>query len=225
MAHQALILAIRDQLQAQADPVRAEGAQRYMKSVQPYYGVRVPVVRKIVSEAWKRYPCDSPEELYDTAQALWRSAAYREERYAAIDLTGLRMARGRLEFLPLFVEMIVTGAWWDLVDALARNNARLLDAHPQQMIPTVRAWSTDSDMWLRRSSVLSQLGRKKDTDRELLSEVILANTGDKEFFIRKAIGWALREYAKTDPEWVQQFVKHHQDSLSPLSTRESLKNM
>jgi 3-methyladenine DNA glycosylase AlkD len=163
--------------------------------------------------------------LRDLATDLWRTAEYREERYAATELTGTRIASGRLELLPLYVEMIVTGAWWDHVDAVSPRIGALLLAHRCELLPLIRQWAIDPDRWLRRSSIVCQLGLAGRTDVDLLTEVIVANLGDREFFVRKAIGWALRQYARTDPEWVRAFVRAHEASLSPLSRREAMKHL
>jgi 3-methyladenine DNA glycosylase AlkD len=191
----------------------------------PYLGVRVPEVRKITRAQARARPPSSVAALGQTAAALWREATHREERYAATGLTGLTMAVGQLELLPLHQEMIVTGAWWDHVDEVAHRVGDLLLVHPDQVRPVIRAWSHESDLWLRRVSIIAQLGAKARTDVALLSDAINANTSDRDFFIRKAIGWALREYARTDPEWVRRFVAAHADELSPLSQREALKHL
>jgi 3-methyladenine DNA glycosylase AlkD len=154
---------------------------------------------------------------------LWREAAYREERHAAIALTGLPEARGALELLPLHEEMITTGAWWDLVDGVAPRIRDLLLAHPAQLRPVLLDWARSADRWLRRSAVIAQLGAKDRTDTALLTEVIEVNAADPEFFVRKAIGWALRDLAKSDPAWVRRFLTEHE--LSPLSRREAARNL
>lgn len=194
-----------------------------MKSDMPSLGVRVPEVRKIVKEAVKKYPLATPELLRQAALDLWRNAAAREERYAAIDLTGLRLVKEDLDMLPVYEEIIRTGAWWDLVDGVAHRIGALLLAHPESMTPLLLRWSRDADMWVRRASITAQLGAKARTDTALLAAVIKANLADKEFFIRKAIGWALREFSKTDPNWVRAFAAENAPSLSPLSTREALR--
>ncbi len=124
-----LIDAIRSRLQAAADPGRAAGAQAYMKSQMPFLGVRVPEVRRIVKAAAADHPPGSLAELQSTVLALWRSAGCREERYAAIELTGLKLAAGELSMLALYEEIIRTGAWWDLVDGVAHRLGALLQAH------------------------------------------------------------------------------------------------
>lgn len=223
MENTELLAAIRSTLRSAGDADRAQGAQAYMKSDMPSLGVRVPEVRKIVKEAVKKYPLATPELLRQAALDLWRNAAAREERYAAIDLTGLRLVKEDLDMLPVYEEIIRTGAWWDLVDGVAHRIGALLLAHPESMTPLLLRWSRDADMWVRRASITAQLGAKARTDTALLAAVIKANLADKEFFIRKAIGWALREFSKTDPNWVRAFAAENAPSLSPLSTREALR--
>ncbi|MFF1829553.1 DNA alkylation repair protein [Paenarthrobacter sp. NPDC058040] len=218
-----LLEAIRSTLRSAGDADRAQGAQAYMKSDMPSLGVRVPQVRKIVNEAARQFPLATPELLRQAALDLWRNAAAREERYAAIDLTGLRLVKEDLDMLPVYEEIIRTGAWWDLVDGVAHRIGALLLAHPETMTPLLLRWSSDADMWIRRASITAQLGAKAKTDTALLAAVIKANLADKEFFIRKAIGWALREFSKTDPNWVRAFAAENAPSLSPLSTREALR--
>jgi 3-methyladenine DNA glycosylase AlkD len=225
MVNEHLIAAIRARLTAQADPVRAAGGQAYMKSEMPALGVRVPEVRRIAKDASAEWHCTSFEELRDTVTGLWRAATFREERYAAIDLTASRLAAGRLEMLPVYEEIIRTGSWWDLVDGVAHRLCALLQTHRDELTAVFRGWSTDDDMWIRRASITAQLGAKSNTDTALLASVIEANLADREFFIRKAIGWALREFAKTDPAWVRAFVERHGTAVSALSRREALRNL
>jgi 3-methyladenine DNA glycosylase AlkD len=221
----ALVYAIRAGLRGAADPARAPAMQAYMKSSTPYLGVGVPLTRKIVRTLAIENPPTDLDHLAASATTLWRTAEFREECYAATELTGLGMAIGQLEMLPLCREMIITGAWWDHVDAVSHRIGAMLMLHSGTLLPMLRDWSTDPDRWLRRSSIICQLGFKARTDVDLLTEVIEVNLGDREFFIRKAIGWALREYARTDPGWVRAFVDEHAAVISPLSRREALKHL
>ncbi|MET3921736.1 DNA alkylation repair protein [Arthrobacter sp. UYEF20] len=225
MANAELTCAIRSRLRAAADPVRAAGAQAYMKSEMPSLGVRVPEVRRIVKAAATELPPGPLGELKSTVLELWRGASWREERYAAIDLTGLRLAAGELSMLPVYEEIIRSGAWWDLVDGVSHRLCALLQAHREDLTPVLRRWSTDEDFWIRRASITAQLGAKAATDTALLRDVIEANLADREFFIRKAIGWALRDYSATEPDWVRAFVKRHRTELSPLSRKEALRKL
>ena len=222
---QDLIAAVRGALRELADPVRAAGAQAYMKSSLPSLGVRVPEVRRIAAWAAREFPPASAEQLRATVLELWRSSTFREERYAAIDLTAHRILAGVLAMLPVYAEIIRTGAWWDFADGVSGRICDLLLAHPAEMSTALRQWSRDPDLWMRRAAITSQLKAKKATDAELLAAVIEPNLADRGFFIRKAIGWALREYAKTAPEWVEGFVARHSADMSPLSRKEALRRL
>lgn len=219
----ALATEIRAALRLLADPVRAAGMQAYLKTTEPCLGVRLPEVRRLTRAAAAARPPASVGGVIDVAGRLWREAAYREERYAAQAVVGLRIARGDLRLLPLVEAMITTGAWWDLVDGTAPRVGELLSADPATVEPVLRAWARSPDRWLRRSAVIAQLGFKERTDTGLLTDVVLANAEDPEFFVRKAIGWALRDYAKVAPDWVAAFVRDH--PLSPLSRREATKHL
>ncbi|WP_369131997.1 DNA alkylation repair protein [Modestobacter sp. I12A-02662] len=218
-----LVPAVRATLRAAADPERGRGMQAYLKSTQPCLGVRVPEVRRLTRTAAAGHPPASVGDVERAAAELWRSATHREERYAAIALTGLPVAEGALELLPLHTEMVTTGAWWDLVDGVSPRVRELLLAHPEAMAPVLRGWARSPDRWLRRSAVIAQVGAKDRTDTDLLAEVIEVNAADPEFFVRKAIGWALRDLAKSDPAWVLRFLAEHE--LSPLSRREAAKHL
>jgi 3-methyladenine DNA glycosylase AlkD len=225
MVNRELVDLIRSELRGHADPVRAAGAQAYMKSAMPSLGVRVPEVRRLSAAAARRHPFASADQLRATVLELWRTAGFREERYAAIDLTAGRLVAADLQMLPVYEEIIRQGAWWDFADGVAGRICALLQAHRPEMTAVILGWSTDPDFWIRRASLTAQLKAKAGTDPELLRRVIEVNLADPEFFIRKAIGWALREYAKTAPQWVTDFVAGHEGSLSPLSRREALKNL
>lgn len=221
----ALVAAVRAALRSVADPDRAGGMQAYLKTTEPCLGVRLPEVRRLTREAAAADPPGTVPDVERAAGAPWREAAYREERYAAVALTGLPVARGALPLLPLHEEMITSGAWWDLVDGVAPRIRDLLLAHPDQLGSVLRDWARSPDRWLRRSAVIAQLGAKHRTDTALLTEVIEVNTGDPEFFVRKAIGWALRDYARADEAWVRRFLAEHGHQLSPLTRREAAKHL
>jgi 3-methyladenine DNA glycosylase AlkD len=123
--------------------------------------------------------------------------------------------------LPVYEELMSTGAWWDYVDAVAGHMGNQLRLYPNEVRPVMRAWSTDEDMWKRRVSIICQVSFKKDTDLDLLYANIEPNLADRRFFIRKAIGWALRAYAWTDPEEVARYVAANEARMSGLSKREA----
>ena len=223
----ALIEAVRDGLARLGDPAKAPGMQAYMKSAMPYRGVPAPGQRRLASEVFRAHPLADRETWRGTVLELWRGAAYREERYLAIALTGAR-AYARFQDpveLPLYEELIVTGAWWDYVDEVAiRRVGPILRAHRAEVTPLMRAWAGDADPWRRRTAIICQVRAGADTDLDLLEHAIAANTADTGFFLRKAIGWALRDYAWHDPDWVRRYVAAHH-GLSGLSRREALKNL
>ena len=222
-ADRALIAAVRAELLARANPAKAPDMQAYMKSAMPFHGVQKPG-RDAIAAALP--PLDGFADWHDTVLALWREAAYREERYVAIAIAGDRRYREHrtMAALPLYEELIVTGAWWDHVDAVATGLlGELLGREPDALAPVLRAWARDADMWKRRAAIVSQVRRKADTDVALLFDCIEPNRGDREFFIRKAIGWALRAYAWVDPDEVERYCATHE--LSTLSRREALKNV
>ena len=224
-ADRVLVERVRAGLWAAADPDRAPRMQAYMKSTMPYLGVPVPAVRALVRAEAKTRPPASTDALAATAAELWREATHREERYAASALTAVPAARPlqTTALLPLYQEMITTGAWWDHVDEVSHRIGGLLVAFPAELAPTVRDWARDPDRWLRRSAVICQIGLKDATDPELLADAVRANLADRDFFLRKGIGWALRDYSRTDPDWVRAFADAHE--LSPLSRREALKHL
>jgi 3-methyladenine DNA glycosylase AlkD len=219
---------LRAALTAAADPARAPGMQAYMKSAMPYLGVSAVPLRQACRALFKDLSWDSAKAWHRQVLALWRNAKFREERYAAIELTGVRAARPfqDLSALPMYEEMIVTGAWWDYVDAIAGQRFwPLLQREGEAMKRRMREWSTDRDMWKRRSAILCQLKAKEQTDLDLLYACIEPSLGSSEFFLRKAIGWALRQYAWTDPDEVRRYVARNESRLSGLSKREALKNI
>lgn len=219
---------VRIEFRKLADPKRAPQMQAYMKSAMPYLGIPTPLMRRTCKVLFRESIFESSAEWQALVLDLWRGACHREERYAAIELTGVRQARDfqTPDAIALYEEMIVTGAWWDFVDTLASNRiGPILRDFPRPMKKLMREWSTCDDMWKRRTSILCQLGAKQATDLKLLYDCIEPSIHKREFFLRKAIGWALRQYAWTDAEEVRRYVKERSDDLSPLSKREALKNL
>ncbi|MGA9762212.1 MAG: DNA alkylation repair protein [Gaiellaceae bacterium] len=223
-----LVAAIRSGLAANANPVKAPQMQAYLKSEMPCLGVTAPLQREIVARVAGEFPLESFTDWRDTVLELWRGAEYREEFACAGLLAGERRYRPfqTLAALPLYEELIVRGAWWDLVDGVATHRlGPLLLSNPAQMRRKMLDWSRDRSLWKRRSSIICQLALKEKTDLELLYACIEPNLADKDFFIRKAIGWALRAFAYIDPEEVVRYVSENESRLSPLSRRDALKHI
>ena len=191
-------------------------------------GVRVPVMRKTARAVFDRYPPACAGEWQETILALWREATYREQRYAAVELAVHRafLCWLTVESVPLLDELIVNGALWDCVDRIAPAGlGHVLSTEPEPMAAMMREWTRDENIWRRRASLRCQLGFKEDTDLALLYDRIGACMGHREFFVQKAMGWALRDYARTDPSEVRRYVAANVSSLPGLTRREALKNL
>lgn len=208
-----------------ADPAKAPAMQAYMKTEMPFYGVQAPARRLIARDLARRFAPTSPDAYAQTVRALW-SGPSREEKYLALDLAMRFRTFIDAEQMPLYEQLVREGAWWDLVDgvatrlvggALARDRAALW--------PTIDAWIDDDDLWIRRTSILCQLEHEAATDADRLLRYCLERAHERAFFIRKAIGWALREYARTDPDAVVDFLRTYEDRLSGLSFREASKHL
>ncbi|MCS5478690.1 DNA alkylation repair protein [Corynebacterium sp. YIM 101645] len=181
----------------------------YMRGQFPFLGIPTPARRAAAKEVLRGRRKVVDRELVEECWA----AAEREFQYVACDhLRDVSLGPGDVAWLR---SLVVRKSWWDTVDALAKPIGRAATAEQMQI------WARDGDLWVRRVAILHQLGRKADTDVVLLAEIIRANLGSSEFFIDKAIGWALREYAKTAPGWVRDFLAAHE--VSALTRREASK--
>ncbi|HET7839964.1 MAG TPA: DNA alkylation repair protein [Terriglobia bacterium] len=224
----AFLLLVRRELARVADARKAPMMQAYMKSAMPYHGVQTVLLRQTCKELFANLDLSSRAFWQTKVLDLWRGAKYREERYAAIALTGMKPCAPfqTPAAMPLYEEMIVTGAWWDYVDEIAAHRVGpILRGYTAPMKKKMLAWSKCGNIWKRRTSILCQLRFKQDTDLDLLYACIEPSLDSKEFFLRKAIGWALRQYAWTDPREIRRYVRAEKGRLSGLSQREALKNI
>jgi 3-methyladenine DNA glycosylase AlkD len=208
-----------------ADPEKAAGMQAYMKTDMPFYGVqksgRVPICRDVV----RKFPPKDQAGYEATVLGLW-ALPHREEKYLALDVARRFKTFVTPASLPLYRRLIVEGAWWDLVDEVATHLIRdLVVGYPMEVWPAVDTWIDSEDMWLRRSAIICQVGANEATDADRLFRFCAQRAFEKEFFIRKAIGWALRQHARADPESVARFVTEHRAELSGLSYREATKHI
>ncbi len=227
-----LVDELRSRIADAGDPERAPQMQAYMKSALPFRGVSSVPLRAITREVVPAHPLTDRAAWEAAVLELWDGAAYREERYAALAVAGHRLYRDFRDpaSLELYRHLVATGAWWDLVDTIAAQHVgEVLGRFPAEATPVLRGWAVDEDLWLRRTAVLCQLKRKADTDVDLLRFALEHNLEGsphgREFFIRKALGWALREHARTDSDWVRAFVAEHEPELSGLTRREALKHV
>ena len=225
--------AVRAALAEVGDPGRAAQQRAYMKSALPYVGLGAPALRALLRPVLAGHRFADRAQWEAAVLELFEDATHREEWYAAVALLRDRRYRAWLDpdLLPLLEQLVRTGAWWDVVDEVAGHvvGQVLLD-HRAAATPVVDAWAVDPDsLWVRRTAVLAQLRHRERTDTDLLARVLVANLDDtaygREFFVRKALGWALRQHARTDPDWVRAFVRTHDDRLSGLSRREALKHL
>lgn len=223
-----LLTKLRRALREVADSAKAAQMQAYMKSVMPYHGVQSPLLRQVCRDVFSDVGFENASRWRDQVLSLWRNARLREERYAAPYLSGDKRA---CDFqtptaVKMYEEFVVTGAWWDYVDAIAADRlGPILRNYPAPMRRKMLAWSKGQNLWKRRSSIICQLGFKENTDLELLYACIAPSLGSREFFLQKAIGWALRQYARTNPTEVRRYVQLNQTRLSALSRREALKHL
>ncbi|HEY1955714.1 MAG TPA: DNA alkylation repair protein [Polyangiaceae bacterium] len=221
-----LLASLRAKLRAAADSSRAPAMQAYMKSAMPFHGVPAPQVRAVCKDSFSSLEYASPAGWERDVRAIWDGARFREERYCALALTGVRAARAfqTPRAMRLYEHLVVSGAWWDYVDVIATNRVGpILRAHPNGMRPLLLRWAKGANMWKARTAILAQCRSREATDLDFLYACIAPSIDSKEFFLRKAIGWALREYAYVDPQEVARYVKKNEARLSGLSKREALK--
>ena len=221
----ALAAFVATELRARASPADAAKMQAYLKTTMPFFGVKRPARQPVVKAAKTRFAPTTPAEYRAGVLALW-ALPHREEKYTALDWA---LAHKRLRTtgqLDLYERLVREGGWWDLVDPVATDLiGRLHLAHRDKVQPVIERWIDDDDVWIRRTAILSQLKHKQETDAALLFAHCRARAHESEFFIRKAIGWALREYSKTDPDAVRAFIDANEDALSGLSKREGRRRL
>ncbi|MFI5504619.1 DNA alkylation repair enzyme [Corynebacterium kutscheri] len=198
-----------------ANEANAAQMKAYLRNRYDFLGIKTPDRRKAVKELfrqWKNEPFD-----VNYVEASWQMPQ-REFHSVAIDYIRARKDLTTTH-IPWLGSLVTRNSWWDSVDALAKPIGEI--ATKEQMLK----WSQEENIWLRRVSIIHQLGFKQKTNTELLQAIITQNLDTKEFFINKAIGWALRDYARTNPQWVINFVEKYSDVLAPLSIREALRSL
>ncbi|BBN98145.1 DNA alkylation repair protein [Sporolactobacillus terrae] len=206
---------------AKQNQENARAMARYMRDQFPFFGIKTPERRAAVRDFIKQYGLPEANQIEIAVKTLW-SHPNRECHYAALDLLVRLKKQLNREHLPLLEWMITSKSWWDTVDCIAPQCCGPLFARDPQLIQRyAEPWIISDHLWLRRAALLFQLKFKAQTDEALLFRYILLNADSDQFFIKKAIGWALREYAKTAPDTVGRFI--HEHPLKPLSKREGLK--
>lgn len=207
-----------------ANPEIAVAMSKYMKDLFPFYGLKKPVRSELIKPLFQKVKGEVTEDwLLQTTNLLWKQKQ-REYHYIAIDL--LKAFRKHLTpaSFDQLEQMLISNSWWDSVDGLTGNAISPLVKKYPELKKQMKRFVTEDNMWLRRVSIIHQLPYHNQTDKVFLFDACKKNMHDKEFFIRKAIGWALRQYAKSEPKAVYAFVEENRAKLSNLSIREALKH-
>lgn len=203
------------------NPEKAIQAEKYMKNLFPFLGVAEPLRKVILDEMYKSQPIKSREELVDLVTELW-AEEYREFQHVSLKIL-FKYRKFLIEKdIDFIINLIQQKSWWDTVDLLAASIlGYLFVKYPLAIETFIPDWIAHSDMWVNRTAIIFQLKYKNKTDTALLKKCIVPHAESKEFFHQKAIGWALREYSKTDAAFVISFVESHK--LKALSVREALR--
>ena len=216
-----VISLLKSHFESKRNDLQAEPMKKYMKNLFPFLGIKMPERNKLLKQFYQQTGILKEEFQPSFVTILWEQPE-REYQYAALDYIGRSLKKLDKGNLLFFEELITTKSWWDTVDMLAAKPVgTIAKKSPEIISETIEGWAYGDHLWLRRSAILFQLKHKEQTDEALLYGFIEQNADSKEFFIQKAIGWVLREYSKTNPQSVKQFIETH--SLAALSIREGSK--
>lgn len=210
---------ILNSFQEAADEVRAEKMAAYMRNQFSFLGVSTPKRKELTKDFYRQIKGQSIDWAF--VDACW-ACPYRELQYVAVGY--LQQLKKNLvpDDLPHLQKIAQTKSWWDTIDGLDKLVGEIAFRYPEVKLILLE-WSVSDDFWLRRIAIDHQLLRKKDTDTALLAKILVNNLNQTEFFINKAIGWSLRDYSKTNPAWVREFINAHEKQMAPLSIREASK--
>jgi 3-methyladenine DNA glycosylase AlkD len=215
----------RNWLQSQANPKNAREMAAYMKTEMPFYGVQKKKRIQLNAILKKSFVPTSKEEYEENILALWNEP-HREEKYTAIEYAQWWPQFIHMNSLALFETLVREGGWWDLVDGVAtRLVSPVLRNHRATVRGILDQWVRDDDLWIRRAALLAHMHHKEKTDHRRLFRDCRMLAPEKEFFIRKALGWILRHYSESSPERVKSFLERNQTRLSGLSFREGSKHL
>ncbi|HEU4744922.1 MAG TPA: DNA alkylation repair protein [Anaerolineales bacterium] len=206
-----------------ANPAQAGPMKKYMRDQFEYLGIKTPQLRELMKQFLAENGSPPINDLDTILRDLW-SLPQREFQYAATGLLSRSEKQLPARFIKTIEYMIVTKSWWDTVDTISGGTLGVhFKRFPEVREKYLAKWRLSDNFWLRRAAILFQLNYKKETDFDLLCEIIRENLDSQEFFINKAIGWSLRQYARIDPKAVKKFVKS--TPLHPLSRREAMKHL
>ncbi|MCM3731382.1 DNA alkylation repair protein [Fictibacillus nanhaiensis] len=214
---------LRNALQMKENKEDAEKMKQYMRGQFKYFGLRAPAMKEAFKNFIKENGLPAHRELYSFLKEAW-SMPEREMQMAGLSIADKLKKEMTIKDIEWIEYIIVNKSWWDTVDHIAKHIAGFyFTKFPEQIHPVTERWIASKNIWLMRSAILFQLGYKDKTDKALLAHIIKETKYEQDFFIRKGIGWALREYAKDNPDWVWEYV--HKEELSPLSYKEAIKNI
>ena len=199
---------------------QAQKMSKYMLNKFEYIGIKTPERRKIFKNFFKEYKNEEKID-WEFVNKCWENK-YREFQYVAADYLKNMKDKLTIDDIPKFKQLILKKSWWDTIDNLDMTIGALAlkDSNVNKIL---LEWSLDENIWLRRIAIDHQLLRKEKTNTELLEKILKNNLGQAEFFINKAIGWALRDYSKTNPEWVKNFIEENKENMAKLSIKEASK--
>ena len=199
---------------------QARQMSKYMLNKFEYIGIKTPERREIFKNFFKEYKNEEKID-WEFVNKCWENK-YREFQYVAADYLKNKKDKLTIDDIPKFKQLILKKSWWDTIDNLDMTIGALAlkDSNVNKIL---LEWSLDENIWLRRIAIDHQLLRKEKTNTELLEKILKNNLGQNEFFINKAIGWALRDYSKTNPEWVKNFIEKNKEKMAKLSIREASK--
>jgi 3-methyladenine DNA glycosylase AlkD len=218
------IIPLKKLFEQNEDSSQAPAMKKYMRDQFKYLGIKTPQRLALEKEFYAEHGLPEITELDSVLRDLW-SLPQREFQYVAVGLLGKFNKQLPPEFIETIEYLITTKSWWDTIDIIAGGTVGVhFKRYPAVRKKVLAHWRKSDNFWLRRTTILFQLNYKKETDFDLLCELIRENLGSKEFFINKAIGWALRQYARTDAKAVKKFVKETKE-LNPLSRREAMKHL
>ncbi len=208
-----------------AEPANVASMQAYMKTDMPFHGVAAPARKRIVDELRRRFPVLERREYVEVVTELWEGE-YREEKYLAVAVADRYPEHIVPAQLLLYERMIREGQWWDLVDPVAIHLVgTVVLEHPQPGWSVVDTWIDHDNLWMRRAAIIAQVRAGSSTDADRLFRYCMTRAFETDPFLRKAIGWALRQYSHVDPDAVAEFLSALRDELAPLSYREASRHL
>lgn len=210
--------------ESEANVERAQKMSKYMRGQYAYFGLKTPHRKALQKPLLQKIGFPEGKELQKVVNLLW-AAPQRELQYTAMELMKKRLRTMDLNWLPFVEKLVLEKSWWDTVDWLAAHAVGgILKKHPEQIHSITSRYIESDNIWLQRVALLFQLFYREQTDFDLLQSHILYRIDSKEFFVQKGAGWALRQYARNNPQAVQDFVALHSKQLPPLTKREALKH-